>query len=135
MQIINRNHCYSKTNEIIKKYDVRGTFDNEKTIFRNLSGGNQQKFVLGREMEKNNNLFCIVQPTRGLDIGATNNIHRLIIEQRNKGNSTLLISYDLSEVFKLADNVIVFYKGYATKKLDINSLTYQKIGLLMMGGS
>ncbi|MDI4567856.1 MAG: ATP-binding cassette domain-containing protein [Mycoplasma sp.] len=130
---INFNYIKSQTQKVVDKYDVRGV-DSSNNIIRGLSGGNQQKFVLGREIEKNNSLICVMQPTRGLDILATQNIHKLLIEERNKGKGILLISYDLDEVFALADKVIVFYKNQFTSPINISEIDRRQIGVLMLGG-
>ncbi|WP_180337842.1 hypothetical protein [Mycoplasmopsis pullorum] len=97
-------------NSIKDKYDVRGT-KNGISQARSLSGGNQQKFIVGREMNSEHDFILILQPTRGLDVGAIQNIHQNILEERAKGKGILLISYELDEVLSLADRIVVINNG------------------------
>lgn len=118
--------------EIIKKYDVRGTTRGNNNA-RGLSGGNQQKLIIGREIEREHKLIMMVQPTRGLDLGAIEFIHNQILNEKSKNNSVLLISYELDEILALADTIAVMQDG---KFIEIGSkevMTRQRIGELMAG--
>lgn len=98
-----------------------------------MSGGNQQKAIIAREIELDSPLTIFVQPTRGLDIGAIENIHKQIIEERNKGKAILLISLELDEVMNLADTIGVIYNGAIQKIADARTLTPAQVGEFMMG--
>ena len=104
-----------------------------QTIVRSMSGGNQQKAIIAREVEQNSSLTIFVQPTRGLDIGAIENIHKQIIEERNKGKAILLISLELDEVMSLADTIAVIYNGEILKTADAKELSVKEVGEFMMG--
>jgi simple sugar transport system ATP-binding protein len=98
-----------------------------------MSGGNQQKAIIAREIEQDSSFIIFVQPTRGLDIGAIENIHNQIIEERNKGKAILLISLELDEVMELADTIAVIYNGEILKNADAGTLTVEEVGQFMMG--
>lgn len=119
-------------NEIIDNYDVRSG-QGVKTQVRSMSGGNQQKIIIGREIQLDTPLIIFVQPTRGLDIGAIENIHKQIIEERDKGKAILLISLELEEVMNCADTIGVIYNGEIKKIADAKSLTTKQVGEYMMG--
>ena len=119
-------------NELIGEYDIRSG-QGAKTIMRSMSGGNQQKAIVGREIEEHSPLIIFVQPTRGLDMGAIENIHRQIIQERDRGAAILLISLELEEVMGLADTIGVIYNGQILKIADTKELTAQDIGRYMMG--
>ena len=118
--------------EMIKKYDVRSSQDTA-TIVRSMSGGNQQKAIIGREIELDSKLLIFVQPTRGLDIGAIENIHKQILEERDKGKAILLVSLELDEVMNLADTIGVIYGGKLQTIADAKDLTTNQVGEFMMG--
>lgn len=120
----------SQSAKIISKYDVRGA-DGGNALARGLSGGNQQKAVVGREISSGKNIMIVFQATRGLDVGAINYIHEQIIDSRNSGKGILLISYDLNEVIKLADRVLVINGGKFTGELSNKEITKNKLGVLM----
>ena len=98
-----------------------------------LSGGNQQKVVVAREVDMGDKLIIIDQPTRGLDIGAINYVHKTILNEKAKGKSILLVSTELSEIFALSDRIAVLYKGKIMGIYKNGQLTTDKIGLLMAG--
>jgi simple sugar transport system ATP-binding protein len=100
---------------------------------RSLSGGNQQKAIVGREMLTDHDLIVIVQPTRGLDIGAINMIHEEILKEKEKGKAVLLISYELDEIISLADTIAVINKGQIVGIKPANKFARKEIGLLMAG--
>ncbi|MDE5651801.1 MAG: ABC transporter ATP-binding protein [Ureaplasma sp.] len=118
--------------DIIQKYDVRGT-TRGTTMSRLLSGGNQQKLIIGREMQREHELLILVQPTRGMDLGAIQFIHEQILKERDAGKAILLISYELDEILTLANTIAVIQNG---QFLDVGSykvMTRSKIGQLMAG--
>ncbi|MGL4183834.1 MAG: ABC transporter ATP-binding protein [Metamycoplasmataceae bacterium] len=120
------------SSSINEKYDVRGA-NNGYAISRSLSGGNQQKAVVGRELETDHNFIIIVQPTRGLDVGAINNIHNYILKEKELGKAILLISFELDEVLALADTIAVINKGKIVETKNAKDLSREEIGLLMVG--
>lgn len=118
--------------EIIEAYDIRsgrGT----KTKVRSMSGGNQQKAIIGREIELQNPLMIFVQPTRGLDIGAIENIQKQILQERDLGKAVLLVSLELDEIMELADTIGVVYGGQMLKIADARALSANEVGEFMMG--
>lgn len=117
---------------LIEKYDIRSG-QGSGTIVRSMSGGNQQKAIIAREIELDSSLLIFVQPTRGLDIGAIENIHRQITVQRDRGKAVLLISLELDEVMNLADTIGVIYNGEIKKIADAKTLTPGEVGEFMMG--
>ena len=130
--IINDEEFLKYGEKLIKEYDIRSSQGNN-TIVRSMSGGNQQKAIIAREIELESDLMIIVQPTRGLDIGAIENIHNQIISQRDKGKAILLISLELDEVMNLADTIGVIYNGEIQKIADAKTLTSSEVGEFMMG--
>lgn len=117
---------------LIKDYDIR-TSSGSMTNTRSMSGGNQQKAILAREIEKEHKLLIAVQPTRGLDVGAIEYVHKKIIEERDKGSAVLLVSLELDEVMNLADRILVLYEGEIVGELDPKKTSFQEIGLYMLG--
>lgn len=118
--------------KLIEEYDIRSSQGNS-TIVRSMSGGNQQKAIIAREIELGSDLMIFVQPTRGLDIGAIENIHKQIVAQRDQGKAILLISLELDEVMNLADTIGVIYNGEIQKIADAKTLTPGEVGEFMMG--
>ncbi|NLY53470.1 MAG: ABC transporter ATP-binding protein [Firmicutes bacterium] len=119
--------------KLVEKYDVRTP--SVQTLARSLSGGNQQKIVVAREIEQQPDLLIAAQPTRGLDVGAIEFIHKQLIEQRNAGKAVLLVSLELDEILALADRILVFYEGRIAGELSRDEATEENIGLLMVGGT
>lgn len=117
---------------LISQFDVRSG-QGPITKARSMSGGNQQKAILAREMEREHNLLIAVQPTRGLDVGAIEYIHSQIIESRNQGKAVLLISLELSEVLGISDRIIVMYEGGMVGELNPHETTETELGLYMSG--
>ncbi|WP_300410113.1 ABC transporter ATP-binding protein [Lagierella sp.] len=130
--ILNYKKISSYGNDLIDKYDIRSG-QRGSTIVRSMSGGNQQKAIIGREIEQDTPLQIYVQPTRGLDIGAVTNIHRYILEERKKGKAILLISLELEEVMNLADTIGVIYNGEILKIEEASKLSSTEVGAYMMG--
>ncbi|UVD81709.1 ABC transporter ATP-binding protein [Mycoplasma iguanae] len=120
------------SNQILQDFDVRGARGG-MSFARSLSGGNQQKTIVGREITNEHEILLVVQPTRGLDVGAINLIHQKIIEQRNKGTAILLISYELDEVLSLADSILVVNKGEIVDSGNKKVITRESIGMMMAG--
>ena len=130
--ILKRNEFESFGEKLIDRYDIRSGQGN-KTVVRSMSGGNQQKAIIAREVEKDASLVIFVQPTRGLDIGAIENIHKQIVAEREKGKAILLISLELDEVMSLADTIAVIYSGEILKVADAKTLSVKEVGEFMMG--
>ena len=107
---------------------------NPQLSAKSLSGGNQQKLIIGREFELNPKLLLVSQPTRGVDIGAIEFIHRKLIALRDAGSAILLVSAELEEVTALADRLLVIYKGKFVGEVDPKTTSNEEIGLLMTGG-
>jgi simple sugar transport system ATP-binding protein len=121
-----------RTREIIERFDVRPP--NPELPARALSGGNQQKLIIGREFELHPRLLLVAQPTRGVDIGAIEFIHRQLVALRDAGCAVLLVSAELEEVASLSDRLLVIHKGRIVGEADPKTATAQEIGLLMTGG-
>lgn len=120
------------TKKYIEKYDIRPT--DGKARFGGLSGGNQQKVVIARELEKENKFIIAAQPTRGVDIGAIEMIHNTILKERLKKKAIMVVSAELSEILALSDRIAVMYSGKIVGIMDKEEATTEKIGILMAGG-
>lgn len=118
--------------DIIQTYDVRGS-KSGFALAAGLSGGNQQKAVVGRELTRKHKILVVAQPTRGLDIGAIEYIHGRILEEKVRGNAVLLISYELSEVMSLADRIVVLHGGKITGNVAAKNVLRESLGLMMAG--
>ena len=118
--------------KIIGQYDVRSG-QGPVTLARSMSGGNQQKTIIGRELDRENPLLIAVQPTRGLDVGAIEYIHSQLVAQRDAGKAVLLVSLELDEVMNLSDRILVMYEGEIVGQLDPKTTTVQELGLYMAG--
>jgi len=128
---IKRKKLNKHAEKIVQNYSVKTSGIDEQ--MKGLSGGNQQKVVLGREVEIGTKLIIFDQPTRGLDLGAIEYVHRTILEERNKGKCILLISTELSEIFALSDRIGVLYDGKLLRIMDKEDANTESIGLLMAG--
>ena len=117
---------------LIAEYDVRSG-QGPVTIARSMSGGNQQKAIVGREIDKNPDLLIAVQPTRGLDVGAIEFIHKQLVALRDAGKAVLLISLELDEVMDVSDRILVMYEGEIVGELDPGTATVEELGLYMAG--
>ncbi|EOW9529984.1 ABC transporter ATP-binding protein [Bacillus cytotoxicus] len=131
--ILNFNDITKKAKELIAQFDVRTP--SEYTLARALSGGNQQKAIIAREVDRNPDLLIAAQPTRGLDVGAIEFIHKKLIEQRDKGKAVLLVSLELDEILNVSDRVAVIYEGRIVAIVDAKATNEQELGLLMAGGT
>lgn len=131
--ILNDQAITEYAKRLIDEFDVRTT--SEKSIAGSLSGGNQQKAIIAREVDKNPDLLIAAQPTRGLDVGAIEYIHKRLIEQRDQGKAVILMSFELDEIFNLSDKIAVMYDGKIVKVLNASETDESEIGLLMAGSS
>ena len=118
--------------QLIEQYDVRSG-QGAITTTRSMSGGNQQKAIIAREIDRDLPLIVAVQPTRGLDVGAIEYIHRQIVAQRDAGKAVLLVSLELDEVMNLSDRILVMYEGEIVAELDPKQTTVEELGLYMAG--
>lgn len=129
--ILNHKFMEKKASDLISEYDVRTP--GLHTPARALSGGNQQKAIIGREVDRDPDLLIAAQPTRGLDVGAIEFIHKRLIEQRDKGKAVLLISFELEEILNVSDRIAVIFEGEIIAIVDPKETTEQELGLLMAG--
>lgn len=131
--ILNLKAIDEHAKKLIEKFDVRpANCSQERSA--GLSGGNQQKVVIAREVISDPELLIAVQPTRGLDVGAIEYVHQALIEQRDNGKAVLLISYELDEILDVSDRIAVIYKGEIVGEVPAEEADENKIGLLMAGG-
>lgn len=132
--ILKRDVINKFSEKLIKDYDIRPE-DCIDTPSKSLSGGNQQKVIIAREISNNPDLLIAVQPTRGLDIGAIEYVHKTLIRERDKGKAVLLISLDLDEIMSVSDTISVIYNGTIVKSFKQKTVDEETIGLLMAGGN
>lgn len=123
-------HLYAR--ELIDKFDVRPKEELKKA--RTLSGGNQQKVIIAREVSNDPDLLIAAQPTRGLDVGAIEFVHKSLIEQRDKDKAVFLISFELDEIMNVSDRIAVIYEGKIVGIMDAKDAEIEKLGLMMAGG-
>ena len=126
------DEMYKNANELIEEYDVRSG-EGAKSITRGMSGGNQQKAIIAREVESNSDLLIAVQPTRGLDVGAIEFIHKQLVKQRDDNKAVLLVSLELDEVMNVSDRILVMYEGEIVANLDPKQIDEKELGLYMSG--
>jgi simple sugar transport system ATP-binding protein len=119
------------TDRLIQEFEIKTP--SRETPLRNLSGGNIQRMILARELSRDPSVLLAAQPTRGLDVGSTEYIHKLLIEQRKRGIATLMISEDLEEVRTLSDRIAVMYEGEIMGIVDRDQVTVEELGLMMAG--
>ncbi|TFE03440.1 ABC transporter ATP-binding protein [Jeotgalibacillus sp. R-1-5s-1] len=129
--VLNNKEINKQAKKLIQEFDVRTP--SETTPARALSGGNQQKAIIGREVDRDPDLLIAAQPTRGLDVGAIEFIHKRLIEQRDNGKAVLLISFELEEILNVSDRIAVIYEGNIIAIVDPKETTEQELGLLMAG--
>lgn len=130
--IINKKQITKYSDKLIKDFDVRSS-QGSKTIVRSMSGGNQQKAIIAREVTRSPQLLIAAQPTRGLDVGAIEFIHKRLIEERNKGKAILLISLELDEILNLSDRIAIIYEGKIIDIVDADKTNENEIGYMMAG--
>lgn len=118
--------------DLIEKFDIRSG-QGSITVARSMSGGNQQKAIVAREIDRNTDLLIAVQPTRGLDVGAIENIHSRLVELRDADKAVLLVSLELDEVMSLSDRILVMHKGEIVGEFNSKEVTAQELGLYMAG--
>ena len=129
---LRRKNIRSYAQRLIEQYDVRSG-QGPITVSRSMSGGNQQKAIIAREIDKDPQLLIAVQPTRGLDVGAIEYIHKQIVAQRDAGKAVLLVSLELDEVMTVSDRILVMYEGEIVGELDPKKTTVEELGLYMAG--
>ena len=129
---IDRASVRSYTEKLIDKFDVRSG-QGPVTVARSMSGGNQQKAIIARELDREKSLVVAVQPTRGLDVGAIEYIHSQLVAERDAGKAILLVSLELEEVMSLSDRILVMYEGQIVGELDPKKTSVQELGLYMAG--
>ena len=117
---------------LIEQYDIRSG-QGPDTPARSMSGGNQQKAIVAREIDKDPELLVAIQPTRGLDVGAIEYIHKQLVAQRDEGKGVLLISLELDEVMNVSDRILVMYEGEIVGEFDPKTTTVEELGLYMAG--
>ena len=130
--ILKKKEMRDYSDKLSKAFDVRSG-QGATTIVRAMSGGNQQKAIVAREMDRDHKLLIAVQPTRGLDVGAIENIHEEIVAERDAGKAILLVSLELDEVMNLSDRILVMYEGEIVGEVDPKTTTLQELGLYMSG--
>ena len=130
-KFMNWGQIYSVSRGMTKQYDVRTP--SVLTKIRSLSGGNQQKVIVARELSKNPSVVIAAQPTRGLDVGVIEYVHRRILELRNDGKAIILVSSDLDELLTLSARIAVMYEGKIISYEDPEKTTDRRLGLLMAG--
>lgn len=129
--LFNPSKIQENAHRLIEEYDIRTR--SAKTKLNHLSGGNQQKVILAREINQKLQILVAVQPTRGLDVGATEYIHQVLVEQRNKGAAILLVSTELDEILALSDRICVMYEGKIMGELPNSDANILQIGRWMAG--
>ena len=129
---LRRDNIRQYAQRLIDQYDVRSS-QGPVTIARSMSGGNQQKAIVAREIDKDPELLVAVQPTRGLDVGAIEYIHKQLVDERDKGRAVLLVSLELDEVMDVPDRILVMYEGEIVGELDPKKTTQEELGLYMAG--
>ncbi|WP_066895831.1 ABC transporter ATP-binding protein [Clostridium nigeriense] len=130
--LINRNKITEYSNEIIETFDVRSG-EGGKSPARSLSGGNQQKGIIGREIQSNPDLLIAVQPTRGLDVGSIEYIHKRLVEQRDSGKAVLLVSLELDEILNVSDRIAIVNNGELVGVVNADETDENEVGLMMAG--
>ena len=129
---LKRKNIRAYAERLIEQFDVRSG-QGPITISRAMSGGNQQKAIIAREIDKNPEFLIAVQPTRGLDVGAIEYIHKQLVEQRDAGKGVLLVSLELDEVMNVSDRILVMFEGEIVGEFDPKTVTVEELGLYMAG--
>ena len=131
--ILNDKNIEAHAKKLIEKFDIRPN-DSAKKAAKTLSGGNQQKVIIAREVTNDSDLLIAVNPTRGLDVGAIEFVHRYLVEQRNKDKAVLLVSFEIDEIMNLSDRIEVIFDGQITGEVLGEDADEKELGLLMAGG-
>ena len=129
---LKKKNIRSYAENLIESYDIRSG-EGAVSIVRKMSGGNQQKAIIAREIDKNPELLIAVQPTRGLDVGAIEMVHGELVRQRDEGKAVLLVSLELDEVMDVSDRILVMFEGEIVGELDPKTVTVEELGLYMAG--
>ncbi len=129
--VVQFEEIYRYADRVVKEFDVRTP--SIALPVQNLSGGNQQKVIVGRELSRPIHLLIASQPTRGLDVGSTEYIHRRLVQKRDEGCAVLLVSAELDEIMALSDRIAVMYEGHIVGTVDADRVTREELGLLMAG--
>ena len=132
--VLQREPIFSHATQSIEQYDIRPQ-NSEKRPAGTLSGGNQQKVIIAREVQNDKDLLIAVNPTRGLDVGAIEYVHKYIVDQRNKGKAVLLVSFELDEIMSLSDIIDVIFDGQIVAAIPGKEANENDLGLLMAGGA
>lgn len=130
--LLKRKEIREYAQRLIEEYDVRSG-QGAISVTRSMSGGNQQKAIIAREIDKNPDLLIAVQPTRGVDVGAIEFIHKQLIAQRDAGKAVLLVSLELDEVMDVPDRILVMYEGELVGEFKPEEITIEELGLYMTG--
>ena len=133
MGVLNYGEINDHARDLIKEFDVRTV--SEVVPAKALSGGNQQKAIIAREISRDPELLIVANPTRGLDVGAIEFIHKRIIEQRDNFKAVLLVSFELEEILNVSDRIAVLHDGEIVGIVNANETSEQELGLLMAGSS
>ncbi|MEN8905903.1 MAG: ABC transporter ATP-binding protein [Clostridiales bacterium] len=131
--VLKRKEIKKHSEELINQFDIRAA-NGSNTICRSMSGGNQQKVIIAREIDQSPSLLIVAHPTRGLDIGAIEYIHGRLLEERKKGKTILLFSFELDEILKLSDRIAIMYNGKIVDTVVSSTTNENEIGLMMVGG-
>jgi simple sugar transport system ATP-binding protein len=129
--ILRWNNIHAVNTSLCERYNIKTP--NVHELLQNLSGGNQQKVVVARELDRSPAIIIAMHPSRGLDVGATRYIQEQILQARENGTAVLLVSTELEEILELSDNIIVMYKGTVMEIVDRKNTTPEYLGLLMAG--
>ena len=129
---LKKKEIRSYADQLIEKYDVRSS-QGAITQTRTMSGGNQQKAIIAREIDKDPTFLIAVQPTRGVDVGAIELIHKQLIAERDKGKAVLLVSLELDEVMDVSDRILVMHEGELVGEFRPEETTVEELGLYMTG--
>ena len=132
MGMLKRKEIRDYAEKLIGEYDIRSG-QGPVSSARSMSGGNQQKAVIAREIDRDPKLLIAVQPTRGVDVGAIEMIHRELVKQRDLGKAILLVSLELDEVMDVPDRILVIYEGEIMGEFDPGNVTVEELGLYMTG--
>ena len=130
--VINFKNRHALAEKLIQEFDIR-TSEGSITSARSMSGGNQQKAIVAREIDADHDILVAIQPTRGLDVGAIEGIHKNLVAQRDAGKAVLLVSFELEEVMGVSDRIIVFYEGEIVADVKPEDITVNELGLYMAG--
>ena len=131
--MLNREKIYAYADHCARTYDIRPT--NPYLTAKSLSGGNQQKVIIAREVSNDPEVLIASQPTRGLDVGAIEYVHTALVNQRDRGKAVLLISFELDEVMNVSDRIAVIFEGKIVGIVDAIGVDENEIGLMMAGGT